>query len=186
MTTTAILDGAAISLAMFGEALDPAEYLRRLYPVAPVPPIEKVAADAEPLVARVNHGAWIASCSCGMTRRLESPGGVVFFENPLVWCICCWNLGVRDAWRPVATPPPAERAAIEAVLALRPKIEDRNWEPHETVTDLIAQNLEHGDPIPPPDAPPPAPAPVPLRPHWPAPGLMAAVLSKLPRRRRGR
>lgn len=44
---------------------------------------------------------------------------------------------------------PAERAQIEAVLNLRPIRSTRNWEPNETLADLIAQNIEHGDPVPP-------------------------------------
>jgi hypothetical protein len=34
-------------------------------------------------------------------------------------------------------------AEIEAVMAERP-IPNRNWYPHETLADLLAENVEHG------------------------------------------
>lgn len=39
---------------------------------------------------------------------------------------------------------PEERAEIERILMLRPNPLNRNWLPHETIADLIAENLEHG------------------------------------------
>ena len=43
---------------------------------------------------------------------------------------------------------PTERASIEAIVALRPARNHRNWELGETVDDLIQQNIQHGDPVP--------------------------------------
>jgi hypothetical protein len=43
---------------------------------------------------------------------------------------------------------PPERAQIEQILRLRPLRQNMNWEPGESLEDLRAQNLEHGDPVP--------------------------------------
>lgn len=144
----AIIDGGAIVGP--GGAGDPRAYLLACYPKATIAPLDHVTGTAEPLVARVNHGTWIASCSCG-ARGLPTPGMVVFLDVPLGWCVRCGNQGWGGGWRRVVAPPLDERRAIEAVLLLRPNVEDRNWEPGETVAVLVAQNREHGDPIPPPD-----------------------------------
>jgi hypothetical protein len=144
-----ILDGGALSLAMFGERLDPRQYLTRMYPGAPVPALNQVVATAAPLTARVNHGIWIASCDCGAPRdKIPTPGGGVWLDAPMIWCLRCQNGGTGRGWRPVAVTDEQTRARIEAVLLCRPNVEDRNWEPSETVADLIAQNAAHGDPVP--------------------------------------
>jgi len=38
---------------------------------------------------------------------------------------------------------PAEMAIIEAVLSRRRRPENRNWQPGETVADLVRENEEH-------------------------------------------
>ena len=56
--------------------------------------------------------------------------------------------------RPVLFPPAAERDAVAAVLLLRPAPvlpgarSPRNWQPGETVEQLMADNLLHGDAVP--------------------------------------
>lgn len=146
-----IADGAALGRQVFGEDVDPRELLLRMYPgaAAVIPPLSQVVGTARPLVARINHGIWIASCDCGApANKIPTPGCVVFLDRLLGWCIRCQNGATGRGWRPVAVPPPELRAAIEAVLLCRPNVEDRNWEPDETLDDLIAQNREHGDPVP--------------------------------------
>lgn len=144
---TVIRTGERLSQAMFGAVLLPDEYLRRLYPGAPIPPLSETVATARPLVACVNGGNWIARCDCG-GRGVPSPGGIVFAETPVVFCLRCLNGGTGRGWRPVLLPLPGLRAEIERVLVCRPHAGDQNWEPGETVADLIAQNVEHGDPVP--------------------------------------
>ena len=126
---------------------DPRTYLLAFHPEADIPPLDDVAEGASPLVAEVNHGTWIAPCSCG-APGLPAPGCVVFLDAPLAWCVRCSNAETSGRWRPVLLPPDDERVAIEAVLACRPQAGDRNWEPTETVADLVAQNVEHGDGVP--------------------------------------
>lgn len=186
-----IVDGRAIVLASTLGALgEPRGYLLACYPKASIAPLDRVVRTAEPMIGRVNHGRWIASCSCGMPGSLPTPGCIVFLDGPwalLGWCVRCGNQGWGGGWRRIVVPPPEERARIEAVLLCRPNVEDRNWEPDETVADLLAQNREHGDPVPDVGDEPPweAPDPAPTGPRWPARDTMAAVLAGLKRRRRG-
>ena len=186
MTVSAILDGAAVAAASFsGDMSDPRSYLLTCYPQATIAPLGHVVLTAEPLLARVNHGIWIASCSCGVPRLpgVPTPGMIVFLDVLLGWCVRCGNQAWGRGWRRVVAPPPEERQRIEAVLLLRPNVEDRNWESTETVADLIAQNLAHGDLIPPPDEPPSV-APVPAGPRpsrFPPPSVMAAMLGRFKR-----
>lgn len=149
-----IVDGAAIAQTSFeGGAADPRSYLLACYPKAVIPPMSHVVATAEPLVARVNHGIWITSCSCGAPPRPDIPwvpnaGTVVFLDVLLGWDVRCGNQGWGGGWRAITAPAETERRQIEAVLLCRPRVEDRNWEPGETIADLLAQNREHGDPVP--------------------------------------
>jgi hypothetical protein len=144
-----ILDGAEIARQSFTglDGSDPRAALLAFYPQTSIPPLDHVVLTAEPLVARVNRGIWIASCSCG-ARGLPAPGTVVFLDVLIGWCVRCGNKPWDGGWRPITAPPEAERHQIEAVLLCRPNVGDRNWEPGERVADLLAQNATHGDPIP--------------------------------------
>lgn len=141
-----ILDGAAVAERMPTSPADPREYLLAFYPKAAIPPLDHVVMTARPMTARINHGLWIASCECG-SRGVPSPGCVVWLEIPLGWCVRCGNQGTGRGWRPIVVPPADLRAEIEEILLFRPNIGDRNWEPHESIDDLIRQNIEAGDPI---------------------------------------
>lgn len=143
-----ILDGRAIAAtSLTGPVDDLRAYLAACYPLAVIPPLDHVVATSAPLVARVNHGIWIASCSCG-ARGAPTPGCVVFLDSPLGWDVRCGNRPWGGGWRPIVVPDSEERRLIEAVLDCRPNVVDRNWEPGETVADLVGQNREHGDPVP--------------------------------------
>jgi hypothetical protein len=101
---------------------------------APPPPLSEVV-DDEPLPARVYRGQWIVDCTC-------NGAAYVWLDVPLTWCACCGNRYCGGRWRRVALPP--ERAAIERMLLLRPDAANRNWQPGETVADLVAENAAHG------------------------------------------
>ena len=100
--------------------------------------------------AYVNHGRWVADCEACRSALRVSPGDE----------FTCLECGHHDAdvfW-------PDDWADIDAVLALRPSILNRNWLPGETLDDLRAENLEHGlvpgMPSPPVgEAAPPGPPP---------------------------
>lgn len=142
-----ILDGRSLSIGTLGQDVGPREYLAALYPKADIPPVAHVALLAEPLIARCNHGLWIASCACG-ADGLPTPGCIVFPDAPWGWCVRCGNRRHGGCWRTVLVPTPEERARIEAVLLCRPDPATWNWRPGETVADLIAENVAHGVGVP--------------------------------------
>lgn len=141
-----ILDAERIAERMTAMARDPREFLLSFYPEAPIPPLDHVVRTATPLVARVNGGVWIASCECG-ARGTPAPGSVVWLSQPLLWCVRCGNQAVGHGWRPVSVPSRWYRDEIEAVLDFRPNASDRNWEIHESISDLARQNIVAGDPV---------------------------------------
>jgi hypothetical protein len=146
-----VLDGILASRAIWGEASDPRTHLARCYPELDdaIPPLDRVSTLVPPLIARVNHGTWIASCDCGAPPGgVPSAGGLVWFEAPWIWCLSCQNAANGHAWRAVDVPPPRLRQQIDAVLAYRPEVETRNWNPTETVADLVAENRAHGCDVP--------------------------------------
>jgi hypothetical protein len=83
-----------------------------------------------PSAARANWGRWISRCSrCPNAWRLD-PG-------QSAWqCATCGTVNEAQ-W-------PADPAAVEYLLMLRPEFKTRNWEPTETIEDLLRQNAEHG------------------------------------------
>lgn len=101
--------------------------------MAPPPPPDQIA-DTEPLAARIMHGWWIVDCpSC---RGAD----FVWLDRPLQWCGSCGNAALGGSWRRVTLPE--NRQEIEAALLARPDQTTRNWFPHETVTNLLAENAE--------------------------------------------
>ena len=101
----------------------------------PQPPPMTDVADAEPFLARVDHGRWIVDCPC----RAAS---MIWLEELVTWCAACANRHCGGQWQPVALPATARR--IEEILLARPDAANRNWFPGETVDDLLAENAEHG------------------------------------------
>ena len=100
-----------------------------------LPPLTEVS-PLPPLPAWLYNDRWIAECPEGHNRQL------VFEATPLYMCCECWNVGAGGLYREVAFP--AERADIEAAIAVRPMPVNRNWLPSETVADLLAENAARG------------------------------------------
>lgn len=88
-------------------------------------------------LAYVNHGRWVCdcpACNAGWLVRPEAPQSLFDAKGrPYERCRC---------GTPIAVQFPAEKAAIDAALAERRLDVNRNWYPHETVIDLLAQTLE--------------------------------------------
>ena len=85
--------------------------------------------------AVVNHGRWIVRCPwCSGAQNASR-------EDRRVFCCNCGNAAVKGQWIPVIWPK--NWAAIERVLLDRPDPDTRNWERHETLDELIAENTEH-------------------------------------------
>lgn len=142
-----IIDGRAIA-DRSAQGMDPRSYLLMCHTGAIIAALERVASTAPPMVARINHGTWVASCECGAPRdKIPTPGCIVFLDVLLGWCVRCGNQAWGGGWRRITAPAESERRLIEAVLDCRPRTEDRNWE-GETVEMLAAENAAHGDPIP--------------------------------------
>lgn len=82
--------------------------------------------------ARVNWNRIVVDCPRpGCTSALMVPPFSPGFE--------CWDCG----WSaPIVWPP--NLADIVAVLLMRPDPKTRNWEPGETVMELVGENLAHG------------------------------------------
>ncbi len=86
-----------------------------------------------PVKAFVNHGAWLVLCpKCG--------GAEYAWEEGWFFCCSCKNSYMGHKYRPLVFP--ADRARIEELLVLRP-LDNRNWNPKETVEDLDRENNEH-------------------------------------------
>jgi hypothetical protein len=133
-----MIDGSVLDRMLHGEASDPRTYLMALG--YKPPHLAARATNAKPLPVQVNHGIWIALDGCEAQEGVFG-GGVVWLDDPVIWCPLCSNRATGRKWRPVALP--AEREAIEAVLSVRPE-ENRNWVPGETVDDLLVENAAHG------------------------------------------
>ena len=85
--------------------------------------------DGTTVDAYVNHGRWVADCVCN-GAEIVGPG----LE------MVCGSCGARNT---VTFPGPQTRDQIEAVLSRREPY-NQNWNPDETVDELIAQNIENG------------------------------------------
>ena len=85
-----------------------------------------------PLKAYVNQGRWLVSCECG--------GAEYAWEEGIFMCQSCWNGNHKHYYR--ASVFPNERKQIETLLEKRP-LQNRNWEPNETLTDLRRENKQH-------------------------------------------
>lgn len=82
--------------------------------------------------ARINWGRPVVDCpSPHCTSALMLPAGTPVTQ--------CWDCGACGAvvW-------PANLDDIALVLAQRPDDKTRNWEPGETLMDLVNENLLHG------------------------------------------
>lgn len=94
------------------------------------------------VVAYVSWGLWVANCpdpDClGAEHFGHAPitGRVGGLTAVGFRCARC-ALVCRSQW-------PANAADIEWVLAQRPRPETRNWLPHETLEDLLVENIVHG------------------------------------------
>lgn len=90
--------------------------------------------------AEVHRGLWIARCPQPYCDNAVA----LVLGTPVMHCY-----GDRDACgaeSPVVWP--RDPLAIAALLAMRPIPKTRNWLPHETVEDLIAENAAN-DVLPP-------------------------------------
>jgi len=88
--------------------------------------------------ARVNHDRWLCECPLPGCRGAE----LVSPDHPIFWCQSC-NM-IANGSKAMAVIFPPEKAEIDAVLMQRLDKVNRNWYPHETVSDLLRENAAHG------------------------------------------
>jgi hypothetical protein len=86
--------------------------------------------DADPVEARINHGRWIFDCDCGSGVAADPTFSAGY-------CFGCGAIHTNVIF-------PEDRQAIEQALLARKRTENRNWNPGETVEELLADNTEHG------------------------------------------
>jgi hypothetical protein len=91
-----------------------------------------VVESTEAVVARVDHGRWIADCPCGA-------GNAVDVDAKIALCFGCGTVHLN-----VTLPDATSLRAIERALVARAHVKTRNWNPDETVDDLKRENLAHG------------------------------------------
>lgn len=100
------------------------------------------------VAARHNQNRWVVDCTTcssamGVPRLCavgeELLGWVVAFQvgDPMVRCWDCQSMIGPIVW-------PRDPAGIEAILSYRPDPVTRNWEPHESLEELLAENAAHG------------------------------------------
>lgn len=98
-----------------------------------IPPLRRVAGDATPARALLNHGTWKAFCPDCIGSAEDLWRGRDFF------CMRCGNASIGGVWRPVAWPE--NLAEIEARLDPLP-VPTQNWEPWGEARDPVADAEE--------------------------------------------
>lgn len=107
--------------------------------------------EVPPALARVNWGRWIADCpSCGSALAVEPGqerlGGPLWESDGERMYLAgfregCWDCGtVTD----LVWPDSGTVDGVERLLGMRPDPKTRNWEPHESLHDLMRENAQHG------------------------------------------
>lgn len=88
-------------------------------------------------LAYVNHGRWICDCPACKTGWLVNPAtpSKLYDAKGREHDACSCGTAIVVVF-------PAEKAAIDEALAERKHAVNRNWYPHESVIDLLAQTLE--------------------------------------------
>lgn len=91
----------------------------------------------ELLVARVDHGRWLADCPACNAGIALTPGVAEAY---------CFGHGCGHVFTTVTWPAAATVDEIERTLRARPKVATRNWLPTQTIEDLRQENRERSLP----------------------------------------
>lgn len=81
----------------------------------------------EPAAARVDFGSWIVDCACGAGNAVDPADRVAL-------CFACGAVHEGVAF-------PADVAAVEQLLLVRPAQQLRAWRPDEPLAALEAENV---------------------------------------------
>ncbi len=85
-----------------------------------------------PQIARINHGVWVFDCDCGAGVAADP-------HFSAGYCFGCGAIHTNVVW-----PSTEDRLNIEHVILARHKTVNRNWDPDETLADVLVTNVEHG------------------------------------------
>lgn len=85
-----------------------------------------------PILAVINHSRWVVECPFCNGAELGDP------EDPRFFCLSCYNKQAGGNYIPVQYPN--DYIEIEHVLMSRTNPSTRNWLPHETIANLIAES----------------------------------------------
>lgn len=83
----------------------------------------------------INHGRWLIPCPWCYSASAASR------DDHRFYCIECRSAGAQGKWVKVIWPDSKDE--IEALLIMRPDPRTRNWQPPETVAQLLAENESH-------------------------------------------
>jgi len=95
----------------------------------------KVGPKALAVEVHLSDGRWCVMCPDCNGAQIACPDDRRFMCNE------CANVVADGLWRPVVWP--ANRAAIEKLVAMRPQ-KAQNWLPGETVAFLRTENIDRG------------------------------------------
>ena len=89
------------------------------------------------LPVEVNDDRWIVRCPCGGAQLAS-------WTDRRFFCVDCAMAWTGGKW--VTVTWPANPAAVEAALDVRPERHTRSWTPNQSVKDLHRENDDHGVP----------------------------------------
>lgn len=127
MRRSLLVDAAALHMVPSAQALE-VKFTQKMRQRG-----TRVRESDELLVARVDHGRWLADCPACNAGIALTPGASEAF---------CFGFGCGHRFTHIAWPDDAAVEEIERTLRARPKIATRNWLPTETVDDLRRENRE--------------------------------------------
>lgn len=98
--------------------------------------------------ARVSWGRWVVDCGHPLCSSALTLGPDVEVEGDGIRRGLRWGQDSMQCWDCDHVTElifwPADPAAVQMLLRQRPDIRTRNWDPSETLEDLLAENIEHG------------------------------------------
>ena len=102
-----------------------------------VPTPTNTPANITPIAARINYGRWIADCPYCTGAEMVDP------NDPVFYCLN-YNCDRPNGNAPLPVQFPIGRVGLENALLRRPRMQNRNWFPYETLADLLAENAANG------------------------------------------
>ena len=101
-------------------------------------PLSGIVVSSPTVKAEINYGNWIARCPFCTGAELVDP------EDPRFYCLSCDMKAINGQWLQVEMPTISFRQKLEAELLKRPRENNRNWLPGETLTRIKQENKERG------------------------------------------